>query len=878
MNGYAGWRVALRLARREAWRRKGQTALMLVLIALPVLAVSTAAVVWKTATVSGAEGVTRRMGAADALATAAGPGRVEQCFDPADCEVALGNGSGARTIDIGRALGGRPYVPLRYDMLSYPTTNGVGDLMVLETDLADPLSSGLLRLTAGRMPRTTAEIVINAAAAARGPQLGQTLELTRKLGSATRTYDLRIVGIAENARDRTTPYAAALLGATGRIPATDFQTSWLVGGGPVSWPDVERLNRAGLFVASREVITDPPPDSALPADIRLYQQQTGIESTTITIIALIASMVLLEVVLLAGPAFAVRAKAQAHALALVAATGGTPAQARRTILASGVVIGAVGGVVGAVLGVLLSYAAVPIAQDHSSTWFGPREVPWVLVVAVAGFGFVSAFLAAVVPAYSASRQDVVAVLAGRRGEGRPSRRSPFVGLVLIGLGIAGALVGSRAHGGNAAAPLVGGSAIVSVIGMIFFVPVAVMVVARLAARLPLALRFAARDAARHRTRTVPAVAAVGATVAGVVALSIALSSQAARDRADYAPQLPMGYGAITLGVHPQRTMAKVGAVLHRQLPDVTPIPVRGVQADDGKTSYELELRNDRAILAESSGGALLTSGVVASRVPAYLGLDAADAGRANNVLADGGVAVLPSSTGTTIGDGRLTVVARRYADTGGHTHRIGRGTFAMVAASARLRTSAVAIVLSPQAAARLKVPVATTALVLPPGISTATQQDLTEALAAAVPSAGLYVERGYQTDSTTRIIQWVLALLGGVLMLGGTLTATFLALTDAKPDLATMAAVGARPRTRRAVAAAYALVVGGVGAVLGAPIGFIPGVAVSRTLTRDYITGGQVLDVPWLLIGLVVVALPLLTAATVGLWARSRLPLVARID
>ena len=68
-------------------------------------------------------------------------------------------------------------------------------------------------------------------------------------------------------------------------------------------------------------------------------------------------------------------------------------------------------------------------------------------------------------------------------------------------------------------------------------------------------------------------------------------------------------------------------------------------------------------------------------------------------------------------------------------------------------------------------------------------------------------------------------------MLGGTLTATFLALSDARPDLATLSAVGASPRTRRGVAAAYAVVVGGVGAVLGAAVGFIPGIAVTWPLT-----------------------------------------------
>ena len=148
----------------------------------------------------------------------------------------------------------------------------------------------------------------------------------------------------------------------------------------------------------------------------------------------------------------------------------------------------------------------------------------------------------------------------------------------------------------------------------------------------------------------------------------------------------------------------------------------------------------------------------------------------------------------------------------------------------------------------------------------------------------MYAERGYQADDETMIVQLVLAGLGAVLMLGGTLTATFLALSDARPDLATLSAVGAAPRTRRGVAAAYALVVGLVGAVLGALVGAVPGVAITYPLTAPYGFGdganapSHYLDVPWLLVIGVVVGLPVLTSALVGLTARSRLPLVARLD
>jgi putative ABC transport system permease protein len=62
----------------------------------------------------------------------------------------------------------------------------------------------------------------------------------------------------------------------------------------------------------------------------------------------------------------------------------------------------------------------------------------------------------------------------------------------------------------------------------------------------------------------------------------------------------------------------------------------------------------------------------------------------------------------------------------------------------------------------------------------------------------------------------------------------------------------------------------------------VPGIAVSYPLTRPYNVGdpgpSHYLVIPWLLIGGLVVLLPLFTALVVGLIARSRLPLVARLD
>ncbi len=69
--------------------------------------------------------------------------------------------------------------------------------------------------------------------------------------------------------------------------------------------------------------------------------------------------------------------------------------------------------------------------------------------------------------------------------------------------------------------------------------------------------------------------------------------------------------------------------------------------------------------------------------------------------------------------------------------------------------------------------------------------------------------------------------------------------------------------------------------------GFVPGIAVTHPLTAvtctDVDADGRTLpdhfvDIPWVLIGTLVVVLPLLAASIVGLTARSRLPLMARID
>src|SRR5690606_2741384 len=107
----------------------------------------------------------------------------------------------------------------------------------------------------------------------------------------------------------------------------------------------------------------------------------------------------------------------------------------------GLVLGLCATLGGLVLSLPLAAAVMPAAQLLMWERFGPYDVPWLLLLAVGAFGLTSAVLAALVPAWLTSRQDVVAALAGRRSDGAPKLQVPVIGVLVLGLGVAGAVVG-----------------------------------------------------------------------------------------------------------------------------------------------------------------------------------------------------------------------------------------------------------------------------------------------------------------------------------------------------------------------------------------------------------------------------------------------------
>ena len=878
MSHFGSWRPSLRMARRDAVRHRGRSILVLVMIALPVLGVTAADVVIQTQEISGSEALERRLGTADALVTfAAGDTQVYQGADPvngnygSDC--CREEGSPEPNVDtVSTALGRDVHaVPYRSANIEVTTDKGVRSVEAIETDLTDPLTRGLFDLTQGALPGAAGEIAINSYLADRGFDVGDALEVQD--GST-----LSVVGIVESTSSWGYPIAVAAPGSLGIEDQSN--DTWLVEAGDVPWRDVLALNAVGASVLSRAVLLDPPDNSEVPPEIR---QSSPVDDGTLAVAALVVVMALIEVVLLAGPAFAVGARRQSRTLALMAASGGTPRQARRVVLANGVVLGSVGAGLGVLLGIGGAAVALPILQRYSDQAFGPFDVPWPHLAGIAAFGLLSALLAAVVPAWIASRQDVVAVLAGRRGDRRPSLRSPLLGLLLLGGGVAGATYGAlKGPGGEIP---IAASAILAVLGMVLLIPVVVAGLARVCRRLPLVLRYAVRDAARHRTRTVPAVAAVAATVAGVVALGIGVSSDELENQETYSQMLPMGDGAVAAWSTDQIDWEEAAEAVAGTLPDATVSEIRGLEEQTTEDEYVetvLSVLDGPSRLLDGYGS-ILGSSVLVSDGPmpaTIMGLDAAETDRAEAVLARGGAVVF---TSLPVDEAEVRIVRERWSEDP-EPERLAAVTVPAAYVEVGARFATAQAVVAPEVLTGLEEKPAIVGLhVTGDEISSGQQADVEEALGAIDQNFNFSVERGYQSDDEARIMLLVLAALGGVLMLGGTLTATFLALSDARPDLATLAAVGAAPRARRGVASAYAIVVGLVGATLGAAVGFIPGIAVTYPLTGQGWYGdgsgpSHYLDIPWLMIASVVVLLPLLTALIVGLSARSRLPLVARVD
>ncbi|WP_405152156.1 FtsX-like permease family protein [Sphaerisporangium sp. NBC_01403] len=833
------------------------------MIGLPVLVITALPVLIATFEVTPEEGLSRDMGTADArIRVPPYPGgRVLQDYLGRDA-ITTGDPSpqGAKPWTAEEVAGllppGSRVIPIRSGSRVY-RGKWFDPTPVVEIDLRDPLTRGMYLLRQGRFPAAADEVVVSTWLARHGVGIRSAISLS---GSSTISY--RVVGVVDDAHSLGRGLVVAMPGTAGR------QSEWLVDTpGPVLWNHVLRLNAQGLVIQSRAVISDPKHPQGTIMEMGMV---ISTDTERLAIAALVIMMIVLEVVLLAGPAFAVGIRRRRRELALVAAQGGARHHLGSMVLADALVLGGVAASCGAAGGLAGAWAAIPVVEHVNGSLAGPYEVPIGQVAGVVVLGIAGALLAAVVPARQAARTDVVGALAGLRGEARIRKGWPLAGLALLVSGFAVTIHAAVREpwfllDGLGSLGLVGGS-FCTMVALVLLTPWLVEVAAGLAARLPFPFRLAARDATRNRGRTAPAVAAVAAATVGLVAMMIVVATNQARQAVGYRPEQVYGTLSVDM-VAPRPDQARrLRTGIERELPGVPLIEV-------ARPSFQEDFGSGVGVRSLSCVPEQMCAKhrVVIGGRDLLRYLAGRDEPAAAAALAGGKAVVFHPGVVT---GGKVAL----HLD-GGDDDPAGRAVSVPAIEMTPVQPGLADVLVPVPPATNLGLKPRVEQFLVDPGrhvITRAEEKRVLRMLGDWGPNVSGHVERGYEGQMNVLVLGAAALLL----VLGGTFAATGLAAVDAWPDVTTLAVIGAPPGTRRMVTMGQAWFIAATGVVLGAVVGFVPGITVAWSL-RVYPlyppTPEPGVVIPWAdIIGLVVL-LPLVAGLVAGVFARTRVTLTRRV-
>ncbi|MFF7204038.1 FtsX-like permease family protein [Streptomyces sp. NPDC008141] len=942
-SSYHSWRAAIRIARRDAWRYKGRSFLVLAMIALPILGVSAADLTLRSAELSTAQTMERKLGAADARLDDPGMGGSPLMQSPnGDNYMPVGNfdnrpypeGKG----DVSKALpAGSTSLPDTTGRAKLRTAHGLLNTEVREIKASDPLVKGMLTVTDGRFPTKDDEV-----AATTHFLENSDLKVGSKVTARGLDREYTIVGAYELPDALDADQINALPGAlltpldkalekTG-LPSSSSSTTYLVKvSGGFTWNMVKAANAKGVKVESRAVALDPPADSEVPLFQQEgwgnFEQSTAAKAAALAAAGTVVGLAMLEICLLAGPAFAVGARRSRRQLGLVGANGGDRRHIRAIVLSGGLVIGIAAAVVGTILGLLLTFALRPVLENYMGARFGSFDIRPLELLGIGLLAVFTGVMAALVPAITSSRQSVLASLTGRRGVRKSSRVLPVIGLVAVTLGAAIALYGSTMT--DQFIVVAGGSALAE-LGIVALTPALVGLFGRTGRILPLSPRLALRDAVRNRGRTAPAVAAVLAAVAGTVAVATYAASTDAQSKADYEARLPHGAVSVMIDEDGGRDVPSVRASVQKLLPvdvraDVDRVSVgkAGCSMYDGGEGcgrYEVIVplanqcplwrtdpahpnddpsekfsKAERRKLAKdprcltSDEVSYTDSGLLVgdAKLMQVLGIDDPAAEKA---LAAGQIVSFDKRNVDTKGKiGIRLITDTKAADEAQEKGKEAPGelkSFPAYQVDAQQKSYGVAMIMSPATAKAAGV------RTVPFGAyystdkmpSSEQRQQLDAELDKTGSEVNLHVEEGYTSENS--IILLALTVFAGLITIGAAGIATGLAQADAEADLKTLAAVGAPPRVRRTLSGFQCGVVAAMGVVLGSAAGVLPAIGLRLTEKRQELKWyEQALDqgyagsdslpyvpilVPWATLAALLIAVPVGAALLAALVTRSR--------
>ncbi|MFE7351678.1 FtsX-like permease family protein [Streptomyces sp. NPDC057543] len=946
MSVFTGWRAALRIARRDAMRAKGRSALVVAMIAIPVLGVTALDVTYRSVTPTVAEQLTSKMGSADALFSDGMMGPIEQLPDGAVSNIYMGVDD-APPVEDGDPVDIRTTFPkgsraisVQSVPASVTTRYGVTNTDIVEIRTSDAMARGKIDLVRGAYPHGKGEMAATEPfMKATGLHVGSTTTVR----NSGRTYT--ITGVVELPSELKTEALYADPGAVIApwkaeadrdkkvLPPNAGSMDWLVKGPAgigVTWPHVMAANKSGVLVTSRQVALDPPPDSEIPLMARNPHIADSGSGELSTALVTVIAMAVLEIVLLAGPAFAVGARRSRRQLGLVGTCGGDRRHVRAVVLGGGLVLGGIGAVTGVVVGLGLTAAFQPVIENWAGHRFGSLTMLPLELLVIAAIGLITGLLAAFAPAIVASRQSVLESLTGRRGVRRSSRLLPVLGACVLALGGAVALYG----GTSGDSTLVAGGSIVAELGLLACIPVIVGFLGRLGRRLPLSPRMALRDAARNRGRTAPAVAAVMAAVAGSVGIATYMSSYSAEYEYNYTPLLTEGTIVVSsFGEESAERLPLARTAVERNMA-VTGghADFRRVWAGSDCNSYEenhcgtLELvkpsgkahscpltrKGAKELAARLSADEhkklvrspacltdLMTSGVFntdesnivvadAALLDTYVKLDDPAAAEAlaagtpvllNPVYAENGEVTIKSVHQYNEKD------KKNWKQHPGKARTTVDKLKVYVAPAKYAATPGIRMILPERTAERLGLHTRVAGSVYAVSHAPTNAEDQRVSGAIAQTGGGLWVQSDHGPGQEDNTVLLILTLFAGIVTLGAAAITTGLAKADAEADLNTLSAVGAPPGVRRRLSGFQCVVVALTGVVLGTLAGLVPAVALRLIDLREALKQMRLdptqsaytpIVLPWATIGLLVVCVPLLAGVLAAAFTRSRLVLARR--
>lgn len=920
------WRVSLKMARRDALRYKGRSALVILMVALPVALIVGGLTLSATSFTSAAEALPRTLGSAVARVDTIQTTVVQQGVDGSNSYQVSGPSpedqpAKAKPIPgvdpetdrpseiaaaLGVFLGGTVKAVESGDFRWHDGDRrpwGDATFFDMKQDFGERA-----KLTDGRWPTDNSEVVVTPRAVHEGLPTSGTITLT--VGGEARV--VTIVGQA----DVASAWGGMTMLATTKPwvsegPSGPASASYLLfRDAPFTWSEVRNANEHGLSITSREVILNPPAASELPADI--YQQDVENAKSLRIAAAMLGATLFLLTALLVGPAFAVSAGRQRRSLALAASNGAETRQLRRSVLASAVVLGAIAVLIGAALGAAVALAAAAI-WTRMRPWdqmFGPAEIPWLGVLIVVVCAVLAALFAALIPALKLGRLDIVGVMKGQNVSPPIDRKLPIVGAVLFALGVVGVFGAVVQESAVMAALGVFGL----FLGPICLIPLLLVACGKLASRFSAPVRMASRDAARQRHRSAPTVAAVMAGAALLSTFAVALASDTKFQAKLYTPRNIAGEASTWVD---PATMPALLASLQANAPTWRTAEQRYIAADYGTPGAEKKPTEEPFLSVQPPGC------TVADTMPNYEGAPSPEtekcavAGTNGGMSMRAGVMVTPAAeiirrVGATgaqaqaIRDGAVLVGDPAWTSGGKVTLAYGGQPIptdanptgpaqptwskstaypAIVIDEATYRRGAVesytGVVLTQELVEKLKLPTTMSGLYIydPNGpISKDAEDKVNDKLGEDMR---IQVERGFQrSDWKIMLIVFGIA---GFLLTTVTLISTALALAEQQADMGTLAAVGATKGTRRRFAGAQAATVALVGVALGTLIGLVAGVAIAYPSTsrgwdealQKEVTLSPTIGIPiWHLLS-ILIGVPLVAALVAAVSIR-RAPHVTR--